>query len=163
MTTCQLIFFCLHMKRPNKSVRVIFTPSFFFSPSIVFILCLTLSVERKMIDSIMQWTFAFLAPRNEDRQSSIRPAPATASQGLNIWLLCFDSIYLHSSYSAVWTGVCYSTPKKLQPAKLSQILLMLSILLLLIPLHCLFISALCCMAELDWFGFRGWETGKLGG
>lgn len=78
---------------------------------------LSQSAERKMIDYLMQWTFVFLAPKNEDQQSSIRPVPVTASQGLNIWLHCFDLFYLHTSYSAVWTGVCYSTPKKLQPRK----------------------------------------------
>lgn len=40
--------------------------------------------KGKMIDHVLQWTFVFLAPRNEDRQSSISPVPATASQGLNI-------------------------------------------------------------------------------
>lgn len=78
---------------------------------------LSQSAERKMIDYLMQWTFVFLAPKNEDQQSSIRPVPVTASQGLNIWLHCFDLFYLHTSYSTVWTGVCYSTPKKLQPRK----------------------------------------------
>lgn len=86
-------------------------------------LCLALKAERKMIDYVMQQTFVSLAPRNEDRQSSIRPAPATASQGLNIWLHCFDSIYLHTSYSAVWTGVYYSTPKNCSPENSSQAVL----------------------------------------
>lgn len=46
---------------------------------------------------------------------------------------------------------------------LSQVPLTLSILLLLIPLHCLFISALSCIGDFDWFAFKSWETGKLEG
>lgn len=78
-------------------------------------------------------------------------------------------LWLHLSayllFSSVDWSVLLHPPKKTTaqriPHKLSQILLMLSILLLLIPLHCLFISALSCMGKLDWFGFQGWQTGKL--
>ena len=73
MTINHFIFVCLHMKRLNKSVEVIIAPN-----------VRKKSAERKMMDYLMQWTFVFLAPKNEDQQSSISPVPVTASQGLNI-------------------------------------------------------------------------------
>lgn len=74
------------MKRLNKSVEVILAASVRKKKSIqqsvsVFqSLRLSQSAERKMIDYLMQWTFVFLAPKNEDQQSSIRPVPVTASR-----------------------------------------------------------------------------------
>lgn len=49
----------------------------------------------------------------------------------------------------------------LPPPELSWIPTRPSILLLVIPPHCLFISALSCMGKLDWFSFQWWRTGKL--
>lgn len=79
-------------------------------------------------------------------------------------------LWLHSSAYLLFSSVDMTVPLHSEntaaqdiPHKLSQILFMLSILLLLIPLHCLFISALSCMGKLDWFGSPGWETAKVGG
>lgn len=45
--------------------------------------------------------------------------------------------------------------------KLSWIFIRPSIQLLVIPLHCLFISAVSCMRKLDWFDCQWWRTGKM--
>lgn len=66
-------------------------------------------------------------------------------------------IYHYLTLTAFFVRHCYSAGLKWAgnfPPKPSWILIRPSILLLVIPLHCLFISALSCMGKLDWFGFQ---------
>lgn len=69
-----------------------------------------LKAQRKIISYIKQYTYAFWATTNEDRQPSIRPAPATASQGLKYMIIL---LWLHLSAYLWFSGLQHAVaPKK---------------------------------------------------
>ena len=174
MTTSHLIFLCLYMKRLNKAVQVIFTLSMIlFQQSIQQSVFWVVRASASLWKHREKWSITLCSgPLSlQLLEMKIGNHPSDQRQQLlpRVWIYDYNAltpfICIHPIQQC---GLECATPPQKTAAqkilhKLSQILLMLSILLLLIPLHCLFISALSCMGNLDWFGFQGWQTGKLGG